>query len=98
MLRRTLVSVLGGMVVACPFAAYAQPTAKPVRIGFLPLGSPTNAYDQSLVEALREGLRNVGLVENRDITLDVVWVGNEAEFPAAVSALIARGAKLLITA
>ena len=98
MLRRTLVSLIGSMAVAYPLAAHTQPAERPVRIGFLPLGSPTNAYDQALVEALREGLRNVGLVENRDIVLDVVWVGNEAEFPAVVSALVARGAKLLITA
>jgi putative tryptophan/tyrosine transport system substrate-binding protein len=98
MLRRTLVSLIGSMVVAYPLAAHTQPAERSVRIGFLPLGSPTNAYDQSLVEVLRDGLRNVGLVENRDIVLDVVWVGNEAEFPAAVNALVARGAKLLITA
>jgi len=98
MLRRTFVSLIGSAVVAHPLVARAQPTEKPVRIGFLPLGSPTNAYDKSLVEVLREGLRNVGLVEKRDIVLDVVWVGDEAGFPAAINELVVRGAKLLITA
>ena len=78
-----------------------QPRSKavtPTRIGFLPLGSPSNSYDQSLVEAFRKGLRDVGLVENRDVVIEVVWVGNKPEFPSAVSNLIQRGATLLVTA
>jgi hypothetical protein len=67
-----------------------------VRIGFLPLSSPSNAYDLSLVEAFRQGLQKVGVVENRDVVLDIVWIGNESEIPQAVSELVRRGAKLLI--
>ena len=76
----------------------AQQAENPVRIGFLPIGSPSNSFDQSLVEAFRQGLRQVNLVENRNITLDVVWVGKESEFSEAVSTLVQRGAKLLVTA
>jgi putative tryptophan/tyrosine transport system substrate-binding protein len=67
-----------------------------VRIGFLPLGSLSNAYDLSLVGAFRQGLREVGVIENRDVVLDIVWIGNESEIPQAVSELMQRGAKLLI--
>ena len=63
-----------------PLAAQAQQAEKPIRIGFLPIGSPLNTYDQSLVEAFRQGLREVGLVENQHVTLDVVWVGDTPEF------------------
>ena len=65
-------------------------------IGFLPFGSPSNSYDLSLVEGFRRGLRDVGLVEDRDIVLDVVWISNEPEIPQAVSGLVERGAELLI--
>jgi putative tryptophan/tyrosine transport system substrate-binding protein len=65
---------------------------------FLPIGSSSNSFDQSLVEAFRQGLRDVGLVENRHITIDIVWVSNESEFAQAVSELVQRGAKLLVTA
>jgi hypothetical protein len=73
MRRREFITLLGGAAVAaCPAAAQAQQAKKPIRIGFLPLGSPSNAYDRSLVEGFRQGLRQAGLVENRDVVLDVV--------------------------
>jgi len=68
------------------------------RIRVLPLGSPTSAYDMSLVEAFRQGLREVGLIENQDVVIDVVWVANESEYPRAVNELVQRGAKVLIPA
>jgi putative ABC transport system substrate-binding protein len=57
-------------------------------------GSPSNAYDRSLVEAFRQGLRQVGLVENRDIVLDVVWISGDPE--QAVMEVLQRGAQLLV--
>jgi ABC-type uncharacterized transport system substrate-binding protein len=57
---------------------------------------PSNSYDRSLVEAFRRGLREIGLVENRHVVLDFVWIRNEPELPQAVTELMQRGAKLLI--
>ncbi len=82
-------------LLAGSLAIEAQPKA-PVRIGFLPLGSPSNAYDRSLVEAFRQGLSEVGVVENRDVVLDIVWIGTEPDASPAVDGLIQRGAKLLV--
>ena len=70
----------------------------PTRIGFLPLGSPSSAYDRALVEAFRLGLREVGLVENQHVILDVVWIGSEPEAPQAADELVRRGARLLVPA
>ena len=98
MKRREFITLLGSAAAAWPLAARAQQAEKPVRIGFVPIGSPSNAYDQSLVEAFRQGLREVGLVEGQHVTLDVVWVSTTPEFSQAVSDLEHRGAKLLITA
>jgi putative tryptophan/tyrosine transport system substrate-binding protein len=67
--RREFITMLGGTAVAWPLAAQAQ-QANPVRIGFLPIGSPSNTYDRSLVEAFRRGLREVGVVENHHVVLD----------------------------
>jgi putative ABC transport system substrate-binding protein len=97
MRRRELIFLLGGAAAAWPLTVHAQPPGKPVRIGYLPLGSPSSAYDQSLVEAFRQGLREVGLLEDRDITLEIIWVGNESEFAQTVTDLVQRGAKLLVT-
>jgi len=72
MRRREFTTLLCGATVCLPLAARAQQGKGPVRLGFLPIGSSSNAYDQSLVEAFQQGLRQVGLVENRDIVLDIV--------------------------
>jgi ABC-type uncharacterized transport system substrate-binding protein len=79
-----------------PLAARAQQPENAVRIGFLPVGSPSNSYDRSLVEAFRLGLRELGVVENRHVVLDVVWINSEPEIPQAVNELMQRGTKLLI--
>jgi len=92
--RREFITLLGGAAAAWPLAARAQQHKGPVRLGFLPIGSPSNAYDRSLVEAFQQGLRRVGLIENRDFVLDVVWVGDNPD--QAVSEALRRGAELLI--
>ncbi len=78
-----------------PFDVGAQ--EGPLRVGFLALGSPSNAYDQSLVDLFRQGLRDAGVVEGRDVVLDTVWIGDDAEIPRALMDVMERGAKLLIT-
>jgi ABC-type uncharacterized transport system, periplasmic component len=94
MQRREFITLLGGAAVAWPLAAPAALAKSPVRIGFLYLGLSSNTYDRSLIEAFRQGLREVGLVENRDIVLDVVWVSGDPE--QAVTEVMQRGAELLV--
>jgi len=94
MQRREFITILGGAAVAWPLAAPAALAKSPVRIGFLYLGLSSNPYDRSLIEAFRQGLREVGLVENRDIVLDVVWVSGDPE--QAVTEVMQRGAELLV--
>jgi putative tryptophan/tyrosine transport system substrate-binding protein len=96
MRRREFIVGLGG-APAWPIAARGQPAKNPVRIGFLPFGSPSNAYDQSLVESFQQGLREVGVLDHRDVVLDLVWINDETELPQAVRELMQRGAQLLIT-
>ena len=86
------------MVATWPLTAGAQQAEKPIRIGFLPIGSQSDTYDQSLVEALRRGLREVGLVESERVTLDVVWASGATELSRALGDMAQRGAKLLVTA
>jgi putative ABC transport system substrate-binding protein len=94
MQRREFISLLGGATAAWPLAARAQQHKGPVRLAFLPFGSPSNAYDRSLVEAFQQGLRRVGLIENQDIVLDVVWSGDDPD--QAVTEALRHGAELLI--
>jgi putative ABC transport system substrate-binding protein len=95
MRRRELIAFLGA-ATAWPRIAHAQQS--PARIGFLPLGSPSNRYDLSYVEAFRGGLTDSGLIEGRNITVDMVWVTNEPEYDQAVIELMRRGARVLVPA
>jgi putative tryptophan/tyrosine transport system substrate-binding protein len=94
MRRREFLGVLGGVATAWPLAVRAQQVNGPIRIGMLPLGSPSNSYDQSLVEAFRQGLSQLGLVDGKEVLLDVVWI--EGDPDRAVTQLIQRGSKLLV--
>jgi ABC-type uncharacterized transport system substrate-binding protein len=85
-------------LLAPPLATWAQQAESPVRLGLLPLGSSSNAYDRSLVEAFRQGLREAGLVENRHVIVDLVWIANDSDYGPAVSGLVERGAKVLVPA
>jgi putative ABC transport system substrate-binding protein len=77
--RREFITLGGGAAIIWPVAVRAQQAKGAVRLGFVPLGSPSNAYDRSLVEAFQQGLRQVGLIENRDVILDVVWAGDDPD-------------------
>ena len=85
-----------GLAATAGWPFHLRAEQEPLRAGFLPLGSPSNGYDRSLVESFRQGLRDVGVVENRDVVLDIVWMSDEAEIPRALTGLMERGARLLI--
>jgi putative tryptophan/tyrosine transport system substrate-binding protein len=93
MIRREFITLLGG-AVAWPLAARAQQHKGPVRLAFIPLGSRSNPYDRSLVEAFQRGLHRVGLIEKQDVALDVIWPEDRPD--QAVSEALQRGAELLI--
>ena len=91
MRRREFITLISGVVAAWPLGTSAQPAKSPIRIGLLPFGSPSNAYDESLVEAFRSGLRQAGLIEGRDIVLDIEWTtGSDADTDKAVAELQCR--------
>jgi putative ABC transport system substrate-binding protein len=58
--------------------------------------SKSDPYDQSLVEDFRQGMRDAGLVENRDVLLDVAWTSSELDLSQAVVRLKQRDVRLLI--
>src|SRR5262245_52648101 len=93
MKRRKFIAALTSAVL-WPIAARAQQVKAPWKIGLLPLGSSSNAYDASLVEAFRLGLVDAGLAEKQDFILDVVWPG--ADPNPAIEELIGRGVQLLV--
>jgi ABC-type uncharacterized transport system substrate-binding protein len=64
--RRTFLAGTGAALLAMPLAAEAQPATKVPRIGFLALNLTANPH---LHEAFRQGLRDLGYVEGRNVVL-----------------------------
>jgi putative ABC transport system substrate-binding protein len=99
MKRRQFITLIAGAGAAWPLAAHAeQQHSTPTRIGFLPLGAPSNSSDMSLVEAFRKGVSDGGLLEGQDVIVDIVWTQNGSDYPQEVNELIRRGAAILATA
>lgn len=70
--RRRLLLALGGAALAAPLAPYAQqPVARMVRIGVL--GVTTAAGYTRQTEALKQGFRDLGYVEGRNLALEFRW-------------------------
>ncbi|HET7876457.1 MAG TPA: ABC transporter substrate-binding protein [Methylomirabilota bacterium] len=93
----TLVVILALALLAAPLATQAQQTGKLYRIGFL--GNSTAALEANLVGPFREGLRDLGYVEGRNILIEYRWAeGKYERFPALIGELIARKVDVIVTA
>jgi putative ABC transport system substrate-binding protein len=74
--RRTFMAGIVGSVLSAPRAARAQQAAKVYRIGFL-WDSP--AVFPDALEAFRQGLRELGYVEGRNIAIEYRWAEGKPE-------------------
>jgi ABC-type uncharacterized transport system substrate-binding protein len=79
---------LGCSLPATLRAAEAQPRAKVPRIGFL--GSSSPAPYEPIIDALRQGLRELGWVEGHNVTIAFRWAEGELERLPALAAALAR--------
>ena len=96
MKRRDLL-VAAGVLVAAPLAARAQQAARVPRIGFL--GNSTAALEANLVGPFREGLRDLGYVEGRNVLIEYRWAeGRYERFPALIAELAALKVDVIVTA
>ena len=78
-------------------AAQAQQTGTVYRIGFL--GNSTAALEANLVGPFREGLRDLGYVEGRNILMEYRWAeGKYERFPALIRELLALKVAVIVTA
>src|SRR5438094_5093730 len=91
MQRREFITLLGG-AAAWPVASLAQEVTKIRRIGFLRVGQPPPAF----IENLRQGLRDLGLVEGQHFVFDYALAQSAAQMPSAASELVRRGIDLVV--
>ena len=78
-------------------AAQAQQTGNVYRIGFL--GNSTAALEANLVGPFREGLRDLGYVEGRNVLVEYRWAeGKYDRFPALIGELLTLKVAVIVTA
>jgi len=78
-------------------AAQAQQTGNVYRIGFL--GNSTAALEANLVGPFREGLRDLGYVEGRNVLIEYRWAeGKYDRFPTLIGELLALKVAVIVTA
>ena len=94
MRRRKFLGVLGGAVVAGPFAARAQ-QAMPV-IGYFNSGMPAAQSDN--IAAFRRGLGEGGFVEGRNVAIEFHWGLNQfSGLPALATEVVQRRPDVIVS-
>src|ERR1700761_6836069 len=95
MQRREFMTLVGGATAAWPLGALAQ--TAPVRIGFLASGAAGSPNSADQVDAIKQGLRENGLVEGRDYILDAHFAAGDYElFPEMARKLAQAGARVIL--
>src|SRR4029079_17175695 len=91
--RDTLLALLA--LGAAPFATDAQEAAKVARIGYL---SHNLALNRHLPEAFRQGLRDLGYVEGRNVAIEFRdGEGKVQRLPALAAELVALKVDVIVT-
>jgi putative ABC transport system substrate-binding protein len=97
MIKRIIVLALCSLLLAPCSAVVAQQAKKVPRIGFL--GNSTAALEANLIGPFREGLRDLGHVEGKNIVIEWRWAeGKYERFPALIAELIASKVEVIVTA
>jgi putative tryptophan/tyrosine transport system substrate-binding protein len=95
--RRTFLASLAGGLLAGERAAATEPGRTLHRIGFV--GNSTAALESNLVEPWRQGLRELGYVDGRDIVVEYRWAeGHYERFPTLIRELVALKVEVLVAA
>jgi putative ABC transport system substrate-binding protein len=96
MKTRRIFLVRGLAMLALPFAARAQPAAKIPRVGFM--AASNRSAVSARVEAFREGLRELGYVDGKNIALEFRFAeGKPDRVPMVAAELVRSKIDVIVT-
>jgi ABC transporter substrate binding protein len=96
MQRRDFITLLGG-AATWPLDAGAQQAGKIPRVGFM--GNSTAALEANLIGPFRQGLREHGYEEGRNIETVFRWAeGKYERFPVLIAELVSAKVDMIVTA
>jgi len=95
MSKKIICLALGALLLALSFSVEAQQLAKVPRIGFLGGGSPSSEWPR--IEALQQGLHQLGYIEGKNITIEYRFAeGDVGRYPDLAAELGALKVDLIV--
>jgi putative ABC transport system substrate-binding protein len=95
MRRRQFVTLLGSAAAAWPLDTFAQQTSRVRRVAWLGLGR--SDLPSPYVDALRNGLRELGWIEGRNLTIGLHWASGREDMEASARELLASNPDVVVT-
>ena len=77
--RREFITLLAGVAIAWPLAAQAQQAERLRRIGVLTNLAADDPDMRARMDALRQGLTELGWRENQTLQIDIRWGADDAD-------------------
>ncbi len=94
--RLKLIIALLASSLGVPLASFGQQAAKVARIGFLEASSPSAIAAR--IEAFRQGLRELGYVEGKNVAIEYRYAeGNFDRLPALAAELVRLNVNVIVT-
>ena len=95
MKKAALVFTLVLGILLAPLVADAQPAGKVPRIGLLGV-SPESPTGRAVLDAFRQGLRDLGYVEGRSVVIEYRWAEEVDRLPALAAELVRLNVDVLV--
>ena len=93
--RRQFICLLGGAAALPSLGAFAQQSTRTRRVAFLGLG--VTGQPSPYVNSLRDGLKEFGWVEGRNLTLHLFWATGRNDMEAVARELLKVEPDVVVT-